>query len=123
MTDIGIEPLRNIETEYIDLTTNGELIIKKGYAWNGASGIPDTSNIMRGSLVHDALYQLMRTVDHFDKETYRDPVDRLLQQMCIKDGMNSIFAWIVYKAVKTFGDPAADPVNRKPVIKAPESCQ
>jgi hypothetical protein len=33
----------------------------KGYAWNGPSGPTlDTRNFMRGSLVHDALYQLMR---------------------------------------------------------------
>ena len=46
---------------YIALLKDGTLSISPGYEWDGASGIAvDTKNFMRGSLVHDALYQLMR---------------------------------------------------------------
>ena len=120
--NIPIEPENDIVTDYIDLKRDGTIIIKKGYAWDGPSGPTiDTDNFMRGSLVHDALYQLMRG-EKLDKNIYRDKADRLLQQMCKEDGMSSIRAWWVYKGVRWFADPAADPSHKKPVIKAPKSC-
>ena len=49
------------KTAFIQLTAKGKLTIKRGYAWDGPSGPTiDTKTFMRGSLVHDALYQLMR---------------------------------------------------------------
>jgi hypothetical protein len=123
ITDINIKPSEDIDTEYIALTTEGELTIKKGYAWDGPSGPTiDTLNFMRGSLVHDALYQLMRE-RYLVNDMHRDSVDRLLQEMCKEDGMSSIRAWWVYQGVRFGGGPAADPANRKPVTKAPKSCQ
>jgi len=122
-TDINIKPDQNVDIGYIKLTTDGKITIKKGYAWDGPSGPTiDTLNFMRGSLVHDALYQLMRE-EKLDKDTHREPADRLLQQMCKDDGMTLIRAWWVYQGVRFGGDPAADPANKKPVIKAPASCQ
>ena len=75
--DILIHPDADIHSNsgYIDLTAEGTLTIKKGYAWDGPSGpTVDTRNFMRGSLVHDALYQLMRE-GALDKEACRDPAD------------------------------------------------
>jgi len=41
--------------------SDGGLLIKAGYSWDGPSGSAiDTKNFMQGSLVHDALYQLLR---------------------------------------------------------------
>ena len=55
---IDIRPAAPIDMEYLGLTTDGTLTVKKGYAWDGPSGPTiDTLNFMRGSLVHDALYQ------------------------------------------------------------------
>lgn len=103
----------------IKLTVQGFLTIKKGYAWDGPSGPAiDTKNFMRGSLVHDALYQLMR-YGRLDPEKYRDTADRLLQQMCIEDGMWKLRAWWVYRAVRTFAARAATPENKRPILEAP----
>ena len=77
---------------------------------------------MRGSLIHDALYQLMRE-RYLDKEKYREPADRLLQSICKEDGMSSLRAWLVYLGVRLGGDPSADPASDKPVVRAPEACQ
>ena len=122
-TNINIKPDNSITTDYIDLSTEGKLVIKKGYAWDGPSGPTfDTHNFMRGSLVNDALYQLMRE-EYLDKDQYREPADRLLQKMCKEDGMSSLRAWWVYQGVHIGGDPSADPANKKPIIKAPKSCQ
>jgi Protein of unknown function (DUF1353) len=122
-TDISIIPADNILTDYINLSSDGVLNIKKGYAWDGPSGPTwDTPNFMRGSLVHDALYQLMR-LEKLDSDKYKEPADRLLQKMCKEDGMNAVRAWWVYKGVNKFGKPSTDPKNKKAVVRAPKSCQ
>lgn len=122
-THIHIKPSEFIDTEYLSLTPEGKFTIKKGYAWDGPSGpTVDTLNFMRGSLVHDALYQLMRE-QHLDNDIHRVLADRLLQKMCKEDGMFSIRAWWVYQGVRLCGGPAADPANKKSVITAPQSCQ
>ena len=122
-TDIPIKPEEDIESDYIRLTHVGQLTIKKGYAWDGPSGpTADTRNFMRGSLVHDALYQLMREGE-LDNHDYRESADRLLQQMCREDGMSALRTWWVYRGVRYGGNPAADPANKKPLVRAPGSCE
>jgi hypothetical protein len=122
VTAIGINPPAPIVTKYIELAADGTLTIRDGYAWDGPSGPTiDTLDFMRGSLVHDAFYQLIRE-GHLDKAKYRDVADRLLQKMCKQDGMFALRAWWVYQAVHRFGDPAADPANDKPLTHAPKGC-
>jgi hypothetical protein len=117
---IPIKPIEDIDTDYIDLSVSGFLVIKNGYAWDGPSGPTiDSPSFMRGSLVHDALYQLMRA-EKLDGEIYRKPADQLLQQMCIHDGMSSFRAWIVYHALRFGGGSAADPARKKQPVKAPD---
>jgi hypothetical protein len=77
---------------------------------------------MRGSLVHDALYQLMRE-EHLERSKYREYADKVLQKMCKEDGMSSLRALWVYQGVHLGGDPSADPANKKLVLKAPKGCQ
>ena len=118
--NIDIFQNKDIKTDYIELTKNGRLTIKKGYAWDGPSGPAiDTRNFMRGSLVHDALYQLMRE-RFLKKKKYRKPADNLLRKMCREDGMFCIRSNWVYIGVRLFGDPSADPANDKTIIKAPK---
>lgn len=120
---IPILPAQDIDTDYIKLSAHGVLKLKKGYAWDGPSGPTiDTPNFMRGSLVHDALYQLMRE-RHLEKDLFREPADRLLREMCQEDGMSAMRAWWVYSGVRLGGDPAADPANDKQTHHAPEGCE
>ena len=115
----SIKPAKMIKTEYINLLPSGVLVVKEGYAWDGPSGPTiDTNNFMRGSLFHDALYQLMRE-GHLDHHTYREPADRLLQELCLEDGMSGLRAWWVYQGVRLGGGTAADPVSNKPILAAP----
>ncbi len=119
---IDIKPNTAINTEYIDLDTNGNLTIAEGYAWDGPSGPTiDTLTFMRGSLVHDALYQLMRE-SYLEHRVNRQAADRILQKICKEDGMWSLRAWLVYQGVRLFADPAADPADKRPVTRAPEGC-
>lgn len=114
-----IKPKEFIYSEFIRLDIDGTLFILEGYAWDGPSGPAiDTPNFMRGSLVHDALYQLMRE-NKLDHDTYRELADRLLQQICIEDGMSTLRAWWVYQGVRFGGGPSADPENNNPTITAP----
>jgi len=119
---IPIRPAAMVSTEYVALTTNGTLSVHNGYAWDGPSGLTiDTLNFMRGSLVHDALYQLMRE-GLLDAARYRETADRLLLTHCKEDGMSSLRAWWVYQAVRIGGGPSAIPDGGKPPYKAPKGC-
>lgn len=115
---VGITPKDDIKTDFLELNTEGMLVIKKGYAWDGPSGPTfDTRNFMRGSLVHDALYQLLR--NELINESWRDEADKELKRICLEDGMTKIRAWWVYTAVRRWGGVAADPESRKKTHKAP----
>ena len=116
VVDVGIGLAVN--TQFLVLTGNGDLFIKSGYAWDGPSGPTfDSKNFMRGSLVHDALYQLMRC-GHIP-EGYREHADRLLQKICIEDGMSALRAWWVYKGVRFGGGSSAARGADRPVLFAP----
>lgn len=103
---------------FVGLAPDGTLTIAAGYAWDGASGpVPQSASILRGSLVHDALYQLMRECG-LDQQ-WRDEADTLLRTHCVEDGMPRWFAWIVYQAVRRFGHSHVDPSTARPVLVAP----
>ena len=115
---VSVTPKNNIKTDFIELDTEGMLVIKKGYAWDGPSGPTiDTPNFMRGSLVHDALYQLLR--NELIDEKWRDEADDELRRICVEDGMSKICARWVYIAVRKWGKVAASPESRKKIHKAP----
>jgi uncharacterized protein DUF1353 len=91
---ISIKPKTYIETDFTDLDTDGNLLVKKGYAWDGPSGpVKDTDENMRASLVHDALYQLMRN-DDLKSRTHRKAADQLFKDMCKADGVSNLTASI-----------------------------
>ena len=86
----------------------GVIKIDVGYAWDGASGPAiNTKNFRRGSLVHDALYQLMR--NGAIPRGYRDTADKILRRMCLEDKMCAPRAWWVYHFVKAFGGGSVKP--------------
>jgi len=114
----GIYLLDDIDTEYISLSKGGLVKISEGYAWDGPSGPTiDTPNFMRGSLIHDALYQLLR--NRLLPQSYRERADNLLHQVCLEDGMSAIRAYYVWKFVNMFAEDAASPEKIKKIIWAP----
>lgn len=115
---IPFAPEADIKTDFVALNRLGVLTIFMGYAWDGPSGPTiDTDNFMRGSLVHDALYQLMR--EGKLSQEHRRAADKLLQDICVEDGMSRVRAWWVYEGVRFGGGPSADPANHKPILWAP----
>ena len=120
---------------YLELCPDGWLMIKKGYAWDGPSGpckwltlLPIIGwfyrwyllpQIMRGALVHDAFYQLMRSgLMGMDARGFADDVFRLIM---IEDGTCWLRAWWIYQGVSWFAAYAARPSNRRPVLRAPKA--
>ncbi len=117
---ITILPAEDIVTDYIELARDGELTVKKGYAWDGPSGpVIDTTENMRASLVHDALYQLMRNKE-LNTRTHRKAADELFRDICKEDGVSSFRANVYYKALRKHGKTAASPQNKKKIHRAPK---
>ena len=112
---IAIKPDQPVLHDYIRLDTDGTLTIRAGYAWDGPSGPTfDTRNFMRGSLVHDALYQLMG--DGLLPLSEREAADTTLRRICLEDGMSSIRAWWVYLGVRIGGGQAAASPDKPPLL-------
>lgn len=98
---------------------DGRITIMVGYAWDGPSGPAiDTKNSMRASLVHDALYQLMRI--GAVSLAFRKRADSLYKQHCIEDGMSRIRAAWQYAALRVFGRRHARPAKDSPILTAPD---
>ncbi len=120
--ETGWELDRAVQTSgrWVTLSKRGRLTLKRGYAWDGPSGPSiDTKDFMRGSLVHDGLYQLMR--EKLLPQGRRKPADVLLWMICLEDGMSRARADYVYHAVRVFGASSARP-GKKPelvVLEAP----
>jgi hypothetical protein len=116
---ITIKPKKGIKTAFITLDTKGKLTIKEGYAWDGPSGpVVDTKENMRASLVHDALYQLMRQ-KKLSVKAYKDKADKIFKNICIADGIPKKIASAYYLGLKLGGKPATDPKNKKKIHRAP----
>jgi len=107
-----------IKTYNVQFLPDGILEIKRGYAWDGPSGPTiDTKTFMRGSLIHDVLYQLIRMGEL--PMDYRRAADAELKDCCIQDGMNKLRAWWVHKALDYAGRSAALPSATKRIHRAP----
>jgi len=118
INNVGIKPEKNIDTMYISLKVDGSIIIKEGYAWDGPSGPTiDTDTFMRGSLEHDAIYQLIRM--GLLPRSYRIKADERLYICCREDGMIWIRAQWVYRGVRVGGSSAANPENKRKTFSAP----
>lgn len=109
---VAVRPIAPFRHDYLSLDDEGNLGIKKGYAWDGASGPTwDTKNSMRGSLFHDAGYQLIRLgyIDPGHKEYF----DQLLFDMLVEDGMfewrATYWKWAVLQFGKGSTRPSAEP--------------
>lgn len=107
----------NIDTEYATLSVNGKLKVKKNFGSDGATGIWDTKHVIPGSMVHDALYMLLRM--GLLPRSERDNADRTLEAVCIESGMWKWYAKIIYLGVKFFAAAAAHPDHRRKEYTAP----
>lgn len=114
----SVTPPATICHQFFTLATDGWLIIKKGYAWDGISFFlsPQTTNSRKGTCVHDCFYQMMR-LGLLDL-IWKPWTDEEMRRVFIASGM---FAWranYMYQAVLKFGAPNVDPKNARPILLA-----
>ena len=109
-------PPSNIEHRWFRISADGIIWMADGYAWDGPSGPTiDTPDSMRGSLVHDVIYQSIS--EGLLPMSYRPAADMELEIVCLQDGMLAIRARAWRTAVQAFGrTPASRP---RPVLYAP----
>lgn len=117
-TLVPINPQASIKTDWIELSPGGGLLVHMGYAWDGPSGPTiDTASAMRGSLIHDALYQMIR-LGHLGAAC-RAVADQVYEDACREDGMLAVRAWAHFKALRLFGGSSAEPSAERPMLTAP----
>ena len=132
---IPLRPPATIMVPFITFYMTGNLQIASGYAWDGPSGpTVDTRSAMRGSLIHDALYQLMRMRQLAG--FWRDMADQIYRDTAIYDGvMLAQSSWwgvrhtrvasvhtrynLHYIFLRAGGAAAASPANTKEILTAP----
>lgn len=86
----------------LDLRT-GLLTLSEGYAWDGASGPAlNTVTILRASLVHDALYQMI-AIGLLPKDPWKRLADREFKRICERDGMWWLRRNYAFLAVRLLG--------------------
>lgn len=117
----GLTVAEPIETKFVCLFTDGTLLLRAGFAWNGVSGptIQRNSN-RRGGAFHDGFYRLIRFgLLDLPRETARAIADEMLREIWIKDGM---WKWLVSAEIavlKKFGEDSAKPSGEPTVMTSP----
>jgi len=107
------------DADYVSVGDYGMLMVKNKYAWDGPSGpVLDTKENMRASLVHDALYQLMRL--EWLPTSFRKTADEIFRDICVEDGVTRWRAWTWYYGLRIGGGTAADPQHKKVTVYAPK---
>ena len=113
---LDFSPPQAVRSTFLELSAEGLLLIKSGYCWDGASGPAiDSKNFMRASLVHDALYQMLRNQQL--PVVLRLQADQQMLSILKQDGMSLPRRWWAYQGVRIFGGKAAR--QPKQVLMAP----
>lgn len=111
-------PNADVELGFLSLLKDGTLTIRAGYAWDGPSGPTiDTPSFIRGSLAHDALYQILR-YDYLYPD-FKRAADQLLYSLCLEDDMWELRALWVLIGVQGFSGDSALPDGKKEEQIAP----
>lgn len=81
---LGLKLKEDIHNDYCSLFTDGLIIGRKLYAYDGASGpTKDTKDTMHGALDHDIFWQLIE--EGFLGEEWREVSNAHLKKQCIAD--------------------------------------
>lgn len=110
-----------VNSQFIKLSSSGLMMIKSGYAWDGASGPTfDTKSSMRASLFHDAACQLIREC-YVDRNLWGTYINDVFRDLCIEDNMMPARAVIWRVGVAIGAESATATRNVRPIITAPET--
>ena len=107
----------DFEHQYASLK-DGILSVKRGYAWDGASGpIINTQDTLVASLVHDVLYQAMRLNLIKSSKENRKIADKNFFEILKMNGVNSIRRKVWYFAVRLFGKKSTIKIQENDKVK------
>jgi len=115
-----ITPIKGfrVSHRFFELYEDGRLLVRAGYAWDGASGPTwDTKSSMRSSLGHDVLFQMLR-LGLLPHDPCFHLANEFLRDQSIADGMWTFRANYWFKGVEDFGDAHAA-VQPDKVLTAP----
>ncbi len=108
----GCCPAEAVKGDLCTLHADGWLEINAGYPWDGASGPAiDSTDFMRPSLAHDALYRLSQEGGKVP-EDWKARADSLLNRLAREDGMWFWRRWWTRLAVRKFGLARARDLNK-----------
>lgn len=113
LVDVGAELHAPLNSPFASIAAE-KLCVMSKYAWDGASFTPflwlgTPTAWLTPSLVHDALYQLIRE-GLLDRQ-YRAAADRLFREMLLAREVWPVVAWVAYWSVRVFGNFAVRKVN------------
>lgn len=100
---IGIKGL-NVHTQYVSVWPSGNMVIHRGYAWNGSNWSIDYKSI-EASCWHDAGYQLMRM--GLIGQEHREYFDKLYRDILLEKGLWKWHANFRYMMLRNFGGTGA----------------
>ena len=91
-----------INHEYFAISVDGVILVRRGYAWDGASFIAvDDPGTIYASVFHDAGYQALRL--KLLDEVWREELDLMYEALCKEGGVNRIRAKAHYVALRIGG--------------------
>ena len=106
------------ELNYITLYEDGWVYVRKGYAWDGPSGPTlDTKSTLRGSVLHDVLYQLIR-FEALPRDA-RIKADAEALKRWLQDKMWKVRAYVWTKLLNKHAATAAHPDHKRKTYTAP----
>ena len=106
----------------LSLSKTGFLEIEPNYTWDGTSGcVKDTSANMFASLVHDALYQLMReeskiaqTMGTMSRYVFRLEADNLFHDHWVQNKGLKLWVKFCYGVLREYGESSTYPFPLPP---------
>ena len=104
-------PDTTIINEFFEFYTDGTLLIKRGFAWDGPSGPTiDTKNGHVAAIVHDVFYRCIRK--GYLPLSIKPISDKIFYKLLRKKGMFVLRAYLWYLGVKLFGMKACTTPSR-----------
>lgn len=119
IAESGVRPCELVQHEYFAIDTDGLILVRHGYAWDGASSLAiDDPGTIYASLFHDVGYQAIRL--GLIADVWRLELDRMYERLCIEGGVNRVRARYHYLALRFGGEQYnAMPEAGYPTLAAP----
>ncbi|MBK1876564.1 hypothetical protein [Pelagicoccus mobilis] len=99
---LSFDSQHELEFEHIHLSGD-QLTLQSGFSWDGASGPGiDTPKVLRGTAIHDALYNLIRA-GQLDIDPFKAHADSEFIKILEEDGVSKQERAIIEESVSRFG--------------------